>query len=332
MALILNRYPLDFRCEIVQPILTAAVQGASVCVVGLAGAGKSNLVKFIKQPQVLAHYLPQSLAENTHLLEIQCRPSMQSSATFYRALLNELQPVARRVQVPLTVPKGDVDYYAVREAIRQLCGTAAQRIVLLLDEFECLIQNQPLEFFEELRNLRDEVRTGSCFAYGAITHRLPHRVAGYQRFENSKLYELLRGHIYPLGPYSAADAASMLNVLAAGEATPVDPGYLERIRVAAGGHSGIMRAIFATVRPQFKASSPRLAQLAAEDGEVRQACDHLWQHLHSSERRALLDLAAGHLPEPWLLDFLYKRGLLTSIKTPHFFAPAFAVYVESLTT
>jgi hypothetical protein len=329
MALILDRYTLDYRSEIVEPLLATVAHGSSLCVVGLAGAGKSNLAKFIAQPPVLRHYLPESIAQEMHLVTVQCRPGTQPSAHFYRTLLNELQVVARKVGYPLRIPKEDVTAYDVREAIKHFCETARQRIVIVLDEFECLIQHQPLEFFEELRNLRDEVRTTNRFAYVALTHRLPHRVVGNQRFENSKLYELLREQMYALGPYQPADAAAMLQTLAAREELTIDPGHLDRIRVAAGGHSGIMYAIFQAIKPNFAMPSPRLAALAAEEGLVRQTCDKLWLHLHGSERAALCSLAAGSLPEPWLLEFLYKRGLITSIQTPYLFAPAFAVYINS---
>jgi hypothetical protein len=217
----------------------------------------------------------------------------------------------------------------VREAIKYFCETARQRIVIILDEFESLIRHQPLEFFEELRNVRDEVRTTNRFAYVAITHRLPHRVVGNQRFENSKLYELLREQMYALGPHPRADALSMLHALAAKENLTIDPAYLDRICVAAGGHARLLYAIFETIKPNFAVSSPRLAQLAAEEGMVRAACEKLWLHLHSSERAALCSLAAGGRPDPWLLEFLYKRGLITSTQTPYLFAPAFAVYVNS---
>ena len=94
-----------------------------------------------------------------------------------------------------------------------------------------------------------------------------------------------------------------------------------------------MRAIFDTIKTEHKGNfavpTPRLNQFAAQHRGVRDACDKLWLHLHSTERRALRQLAAGDLPEPWLLDFLYKRGLITSIAKPNLFAPVFAGYVKS---
>ena len=333
MTLILDRYPLEYRSEIVQPVLTAVAGGSSVCIAGLAGVGKSNLTKFLAQSAVLGHYLPQSIAQEMHVLVVHCRPGTQASSSFYAAMLNELQTVAETVRYSLPIPQQTVTAYDVRKAIKHLCEQARQRIVFVLDEFECLIQHQPLEFFEELRNLRDEVRTTNRFAYVTITHRLPHRVQGNQRFENSKLFDLLRSNIYALGPYSPPDALGMLNALAAAQDMTVERDYLLRIGEAAGGHSGIMRAVFETIRTECKGNfavpSPRLKHFAVEHRTVRDASDYLWLHLHSSERRALRQLAAGQLPEPWLLDFLYKRGLITNTETPNFFAPVFGAYMRS---
>lgn len=332
MTLIRDRYPLEYRSEIVKPLLAEVKDGSSACIVGLAGGGKTNLATFLAHPAVLEHYLPE-IAPETHVLEIKCRPSAQSPAGFYAGLLHELMPVARKVGYALAPPGKEADYYDVREAVKHLCETARQRIVFVLDEFECLIQNQPLEFFEELRNVRDEVRTTNRFAYVTLTHRLPHRVVGNQRFENSKLFELLKPHIYALGPYRKVDALGMLNALAAAQHVTVERDYLARICDAGGGHGGIMRAIFETIKTELKGNfavpSPRLNQFAVQHRAVRDACDKLWLHLHSTERRALRRLAAGELPEPWLLDFLYKRGLITSIEDPKLFAPVFAAYVKA---
>ena len=41
--------------------------------------------------------------------------------------------------------------------------------------------------FEELRNVRDEVHTTNPFAYVTLTHRLPHRAVGNQRFEKGNV-------------------------------------------------------------------------------------------------------------------------------------------------
>ncbi len=141
--------------------------------------------------------------------------------------------------------------------------------------------------------------------------------------------ELLREQMYALGPYRPADATAMLHSLAARENLTIDAGHLDRIREAGGGHSGIMYAIFQTIKPNFAFPLPLLVDLAAKEGWVREACEKLWLHLHSSERTALRSLAAGHLPEPWLLDILYKRGLITSVQTPRLFARTFEVYVDS---
>ncbi len=326
MALILNRYTLDYRSEVVDTILATTQHGYSMCLVGLAGSGKSNLVTFITQPEVLAR-LPLSLAQKTHIVAVNCAPGMQPPAQLYRAMLHELEPIAAKVQYTLPAISDETVYYELRKTVKQLCTSGEQRIVFVLDEFEQMIKHQPLELFEELRNVRDEVRTTDNFAYVAITHRMPQCVVGNQRFANSKLYELLCDHVYAFCPYRPADAVAMFNTLAAKEGVTIASLDRERILGCAGGHSGILRAILLALKPHFGVTAKRIVQLAEEDGPVRTACEHIWKHLHSSERTALLALLAGETPPLWMCEFLYKRGLTSEVNAPRIFSPVFEHYI-----
>src|SRR6476660_9649456 len=49
--------PLNFRPELVPHIFKAIAGGYSCAVVGLPGLGLSNLLRFVAEPRVAAHYL-----------------------------------------------------------------------------------------------------------------------------------------------------------------------------------------------------------------------------------------------------------------------------------
>jgi hypothetical protein len=330
MELILDRYPLDYRREVVEYVLDTTAVGHSLCLVGLAGSGKSNLVNFTRQPQVLRHYAAdQATADSTTVCWISCLQVADSSARFYAEMLNGLRPAAQKVGYELPPGREGSGYTELRDAVRHLCQTAGQRIVYVLDEFESLIRHQPLYFFEELCNVRDEVRTPPRFAYVFITHRLPHRVVGTQPFENSSLYRLICDNMVAFGPYRSDDAKAMLDVLAARERLTIEAVDRERILMMSGNHAGIMAALVTAIKPQFNMPPRRLKDLATVPGPVRNACEHIWKHLHSSERTALLKLTSSELPAPWLREFLYKRGLIDSLQAPEIFSPAFKEYVAT---
>jgi hypothetical protein len=328
MDLILERYPLDYRREVVTPFFATAATGTSICLAGLAGAGKSNLVTFLRAPAVVRSRLDESAAARTHICAMSCREACHAPGRFYAELLHSLRPVAAEMGYPLPAPATTGEYRTVRDTVRYLCINAGQQIVLVLDEFESLIQHQSLDLFEELRTIRDEVRTPSHFAYVFITHRLPHRIVGNQPFENSSLYRLIRNHIYLFGPYREPDAHNMLHTLLQRHKLAPDPLTQGRLLSASGCHAGLLAALVEAAKPDFTLSLRQLCARAATPGPVADACAHIWQHLHTSEREALLNIAAGVPPAPWLQEFLYKRGLLAARQSLEIFSPVFAAFVE----
>lgn len=331
MALILDRYPLDYRREVVEHIFAATAGGYSMCLVGLAGSGKSNLVTFTRQPEVVRHYAADpAAAESTTVCWMSCLQAADSPARFYAEMLNGLEPAAEKIGYSLPTIGAGSGYVEVRAAVRHLCQAGGQRIVFVLDEFESLIRQQPLYFFEELRNVRDEVRTPPRFAYVFITHRMPHRVVGSQPFENSSLYRLIADNMVAFGPYRPADARSMLEVMVAREKLTIEAVERDRILMLTGGHAGLMFGLVTAIKPRFNVPARRLMELATTAGPVRKACEHIWRHLHSTERSALLDLAHGGLPSPWLSEFLYKRGLIDAPQAPEIFSPVFKEFVLGL--
>ena len=331
MTLILDRYPIDYRREVVENVFATTASGYSMCLVGLAGSGKSNLVTFTRQPEVVRHYAVDApTAESTVVCWMSCLQAADSPARFYAEMLNGLGPAAEKVGYALPSIGPGSGYAEVRAAVRHLCQTAGQRIIYILDEFESLIRQQPLYLFEELRNVRDEVRTPPRFAYVFITHRMPHRVVGSQPFENSSLYRLICDNMVAFGPYRPEDARSMLEVLATREKLTIEPIERDRILMLSGGHAGIMFSLVTATKPRFNVPARKLMELATAPGPVRKACEHIWRHLHSTERSALLDLAGGVVPAPWLREFLYKRGLVDSLQAPEIFSPVFKEFVLGL--
>jgi hypothetical protein len=96
-----------------------------------------------------------------------------------------------------------------------------------------------------------------------------------------------------------------------------------------GGHAGILSALVEAAEPTFALSLNKLIHLGGVPGPVHKACEHIWRHLHSTERAALRELAQGKPPPPWLAAFLYKRGLVDDASPPAFFSPIFERYVQS---
>ena len=308
MALILDRYPIDFRSEIVHPIMAEIQHSGSVSIVGLAGAGKSNLVHFMGQPEVLAHYLPHSEATRTHVLSVQCRPGTQPKEELFGKMLSAL---LQAFELAPETPLAESTFNQLRSTLASLCGRRGQRLVFVFDEFESLISAQGADFFEDLRELRDEHRTSGNLLYVVITHRMPQRIPGSPSFEESKFFEILRNNIFPLGPYRKVDARGMLHVLLQRQGVQaISPAASDRLIAFSGGHAGLLRAVVEELSPNFERSAPRLLTLVSESQRIRHAGEHIWTHLHIQEQRALSSLVFGQAIPPAMQQFLFKRGLL----------------------
>ena len=126
MTLIQNRYPIEYRSEIVQPLMAAVCQGESACLVGLAGVGKSNLVHFLEQPEAKKHYLPEGIADRTHFVSLSCRPGGQPKEEIFGAMLTAVWLVASRQGYDLTrsAPVGSAYYQMLRNVLRDFCDVA----------------------------------------------------------------------------------------------------------------------------------------------------------------------------------------------------------------
>lgn len=332
MTLILNRYAITFRADIVTTLMDNIRQGESSCVVGLAGAGKSNLATFLAQPEVMLHYRPHEV-DRLHVIRIACRPGNQPKNELYEAMLfpvlvlaTHLDPTVESTRDPSVPP-----FFSLREAVRTVCQVHGHRLIFVFDEFESLIQYQPAGVFEDLRTLRDDQRTYEGVTYITITHHLPHRVPGNTSFAGGGFFELIRNHIYPLGPYRPPDASAMIDELVKRQDLPgIDDTDRQRIIYFSGGHGDLLKALFYELMPLFHVPGPRLLALAKTSPAIRASCQHIWEHLHDNEQRALQLLDADQpVPAPWL-DFLAHRGLLTQLSPPTIFSPLFREYVRLL--
>lgn len=327
MSLILDRYPFTYRRTTVQSIIKATQEGLSLCLVGLAGVGKSNLVHFLEQPEIHA-LLKREEASRTHFIGIPCAKDIGAPEDVYRSLSSRLVALERQLGIRIARISEQTAFDDLRNHLKTLCRERNQRIVFILDEFEQLARNQPLELFEALRILRDDHRTTGNLVYVLLTHRMPQVVAGSQPFVKSRMSEIIRGQIHPLGPYNKEDALAMLDALCTKSEMTISPENRDRLYVFSGGHSGIMRAIFMSIRPHFDIPGTKIVRLSTNEPGVAQACQHLWDHLHAEERSALLGLVRGAPPDLTMKEFLKKRGLLKPDSV--FFSIVFEEFVKNL--
>lgn len=331
MSLILNRYPITFRVEIVERLMPAIQHGSSVAIVGLAGVGKSNLITFLQQPEVIRYYLPASQANRTHFLHIHCLPGHQPREQLFGTIAQMLVALALRLQwTPPALPTTLDAYQQLRLILDFLCKEKEQRIVLVWDEFDALLRGQASDFAEVLRSLRDEQRASGNLVYVTITHLLPQIIGQEDSFKTGKFFELVKDQIFPLPAYNRADCESMLDALLRQQNLPLDeinPVVRGTLYAMTGGHSDLVKAVFDALCPNFSLSRLDGRQLVAQDAKVRGACDKIWHHLHTTEQRALTQMAHGGVLPASMEEYLIRRGLLVRESPARLFSQLFAFHV-----
>lgn len=327
MTLIHERYPPTYRQEIVQQVFRVTQEGRSMCLVGLAGVGKSNLLTFLEQPQVQVLY-SELIDKRTRIVRVPCEKDTDSPESVYRSLLSAL---ARSLDLPHPESRRTGEFDALRSALDLHCKRQNQRIVFILDEFEQLIRAQSSTLFEALRVLRDDHRTTGNLAYVLVMHRMPQVIVGRQPFAKSRLFEIVRNDIYALGPYTKEDAYAMIDALCTRRRVTLSDLEKDRLYKLSGGHSGLLKSIFMAMHPHFSNFSVlKILRLAETDPEVAAACKHIWEHLHTEEQFALSRLVRGASLDLSMVEFLQRRGLVRPGSRGELFSEVFQKFVKGI--
>ena len=290
---------LGYRRELVPYIFNAIRGGWSCAVVGSAGTGLSNLLRFISEPRTIANYLnaTSSLTLPVYVdLPIDTRD-------LYCGIIQQMIRSARVFNWPkaeqavLHYAERKLDQAALAELENMLADTIKQcgaeskrRILIILDGFDAAFLALPVATLRRLRQLRDENKQSLIYLVG--TRREMARLDVQRSASAGKFIELFGQHTYPLRPYTAQDA----HVLMARKTfdwysrpTADDEARLYRLT---GGHAKLLVAALlmletaARIYPGSTSSKPCSMTL-----RVVELCRAIWNDLEPIEQRALIALA-----------------------------------------
>lgn len=240
-----DTYPSDYRKEEVQAIRKAIAGGECVSLVGLSGAGKSNLMGF------LAH----RAAAKTKLIPVDCNSlPAPDAASLYNALIEGLGGS------PLPQP----DLRAVYRLVDAFLRENPAGVCFLLDRFDLF--NAPIAQANavagNLRSLRDRFKYSLTYV---VATRKPLEPA-------SELAELFSANVLWLGPLNQADAVWSIAQYAGRHGVAWDDETVERIFALSGGYPSMLRAVCEAFR-----SGSALEQAALlNSGAVQRRVDEFW--------------------------------------------------------
>jgi len=339
--------PVSFRRELIKAVLDVLMAGESCSLVGVGSSGKSNVARHLARREVLAYHLGDQsagclsvLVNCTHLAEYTLAALHTLILDALLHALNDALPahsaeVIARVAVlrdqAIESALAERARINLQEALVAAFRSGFERIFVLLDDFDHVVQRAPPSVLNSLRPLRDNHK--GRLMYVTFTRR----ELGYLRDEAEfqELHELVAANPIAVGSYSDNDARAMVQQLSEQWelSSKLSATTVETLLAWSGNHPGLLRAILAAMRRS--SSRPPDASLARlqSDYNVMSECERIWESLEAEEHVALISIArqgraAYDELKPLLAKGLVERSLSDGYRIR---SPLFAAFVKEQT-
>lgn len=353
-----SQYQATFR-QAETAVLAQWVQaGVSGAVVGLPGAGKSNLLGFFcHRPDIVAQLIEMPAADLLIIsVDFNNLPDT-SLATFYRVILRAFHEVSHHMasdwqQTIATIYQANLavtDPFVTQSALRQLllhCQQQQKRVVLVLDSFDHFCQVATPAMTNTLRGLRDSFKDNLCYIVGMDQEAayLPDPAA------LGDLYKLLDIYCCWVGPMNEVDARLMVRQETAQTGQQPDEVDLVHLLQLTGGYPALLKAACSCWLSELRHRSPDgWPDFLLQQGSVQYRLQAIWQGLTQEEQLGLCDLSATlggetavrttNLPPAWrdqyetiLRRLVQKRVLQQTDEGYRLISPLLARFVATTVT
>ena len=320
-----DTFPANYREREVAQIAAWIDAGESGLVVGLSGAGKSNVLGFV------AHRLKGHGTLLRPLLDLNRLPE-PTLAAFLRQLLAALDdaasaelPAEALIKLRDITGKGlaQTDAFllgrSVEAALALLCGEMELRTIILMDRFDVALERFDASFFNNLRAWRDAHKTQ--LTYVVATRR------DWPDWPNlpalSEFTDLIAGRTCWVGALSPGDLRWNLARFAGEKPSKK---LVERMAELSGGHAGLLKTLWAASSLSSKGAGGIEGKPSEwlKDSGVRRQCRELWDDLPTTVQESLRSWRAGGAK-----NFLLNTGLSDgSNGEPHLTSSVFAAFVR----
>ncbi|MCB0171432.1 MAG: winged helix-turn-helix domain-containing protein [Anaerolineae bacterium] len=309
--------PLTYRRPVIDCLVRSLALQRSVRVVGLSGMGKSNLLRFlVSHPELLKNHsaIP---TKHIYFLHIDCNKlNPFTVASFFRECLF-LLPDGRQAAL-----ETDAHLLYKQLELSLLNLDRETLVIMVVDRAEYLYENSSPEFFSQLRNLRDDVRSGRMMF-----------IIGSQR-PVGDLYELekLFSDICWVGPLSEGDHQGFFARHEARLGFNIEEDDQERLWRLTGGHPGLLKNALEWLKRNQLQSIPTddagFMQALVHYMPIQNYCRRLWENLTSDEQNTLRNLVKNHHTGE-RLSFLKHSGLLIDQNDRlELFSPLWQLYLD----
>jgi hypothetical protein len=327
-----NRYLPTYRRAEMELIAHCARSGQSLCFVGVAGSGKSNITNFLRHDPY-GYKLDLLGADTSRILfpRIDGNSWQRTPQSLWSLLLADAEKLAEPFAAPAPDPKVLVisDEPRLTTLVEWLCQKKGQQVMFILDDFDSVLETGPPNMLDRLYAMRN-AGNQDRLSYLIFTKKLPHILGrAHPLAGKSKFYDLFKSHIYALKPYNDDDARHMLDYLNEKEGRPLNGSVLANIQHLAGSHGSLLKTLFDMWR-RDRPSLNESAQVFAALPDVRAECLRILQNLHDQEQEVALRLVRGQAQpgDQETIDHLARRGLVKSAPLRDWFSPVMAEFMR----
>ncbi len=265
-------YPPGYRSNEVSALAAAVQHGECAAVIGLSGAGKSNLLGFLANRPGLG--VPLALVDCNRL-------SPPDADAFWRLIRRSLS------SAPISQSLDEFD--TLESSLASQLNTPESRFCLLFDRFDALPEQLHPLVFSRLRALRDDHKYTLTYIIAARQPVDPH----------SELAELFFAHTLWLGPLAVADAKWSAASYAARSGLAWDEAAIALLVEFSGGYPAFLRAACEA----HAAGCPLDPDALQAHPSLRRRLDEFWSAGPSPEELTLsrldaIPLLARNSPPP----------------------------------
>src|SRR5579859_999965 len=251
-------FPANYRAAEVQAIRAAVQAGECAAVIGLSGAGKSNLLGYLAARQAAAEQPRYVLVDGNRLRQ-------PTAAAFLELMTESLEQAMPGTTSGAQSARESDALGRLDIAIGQRAGASICFLLdwsLLLDRDGRLFAGQEQGLWANLRALRDRHKYELTYV-AATRHALP---------RDNELAELFFGHSLWLGPLSDDDARWNVARYAERVGQRWEDGLIEAIVAASGRYPALLRAVCEACA----AGCPPESQALARQAAVAARIDEFW--------------------------------------------------------
>ena len=299
-------FPAYYREAEVGHIMGAVYKLRSIAITGLAGMGKSNVVRFIvSHPQARSRYLKER-ADDYAFVHVDCAGLAHSDEA---GIVGEIAAQLSHDGIaPPTNPWPQAPR-SMRRMLRELILDVQPNLNLVLgfDYFDQAAAQLDQAFFNYLFHLRNTRPRGNLSYIFATRRPMGHL---------HELHELLDDGC-TVGPLSTRDALDSIRRDEARLGCTFDQAQRETLAACTGGHPGFLKnATESLSRGQIDTTLPtaEIARQLLQSERLQNLCRELWNDLTPDEQTVLSGAATGAPPSRprhhECVAFLERNGLL----------------------